>query len=323
GDGGGYVVPLRYEPVRSSPEKWADKAYRWFSSKPLHEAFLVFTRDSRFQTTETDEWAVPPRVPLPEGVEVRSVVKDEEIEITTSRPGHPLLVKVSYHPRWRAVGADGPWLVSPSLMLVVPRETTSRLVYDGRDRSDLLGLALSGLTLLLGISLAARRKAPPVPFAPVPVIVPDRSPRKWGGVIPFGIVVLLVVARFLPAAKPDPALRLALYERASKALGEDRFEDAAEYARHALDLETSSSLRAELLCLRGESLLRAGHPRDAAYAFEEVVQTAANSPYLAQALFSGAEAKEAIGDTLGAAADRLRLRRELPLTPWARRLASP
>ena len=155
GDGGGYVVPLSYEPVRSSPVNWADKAYRWFSSKPLHEAFLVFTRDPRFQTVETDEWAAPPRVPLPGGVEVRSVVKDEAIEITTNRPGHPLLVKVSYHPRWRAVGADGPWLVSPSLMLVVPRETTSRLVYAGRDGSDLLGLALTGLTLLLAVSLRA------------------------------------------------------------------------------------------------------------------------------------------------------------------------
>jgi 6-pyruvoyl-tetrahydropterin synthase related domain len=320
GDGGGYVVPLRYAPVRSSPAKWEDKAYRWFSSKPLHEAFLVFTEDTRFETVETDEWAAPPLVPLPDGVEVRSVVKDEEIEITTSRPGHPLLVKVSYHPRWRAVGADGPWLVSPSLMLVIPRETKSRLVYAGRDGSDHLGLALTGLTLVLGIAFLARRRAPSSPIAPVPVIVPERSPVKWGGVIPGLILVLLVAARFLPTAKPDPTLRQTLYERASEAIGEDRFEDAAEYARHALDLETSSSLRAELLCLRGEALLRAGHPREAAYAFQEVVDTAASSPYLAQALFSGAEAKEAMGDTLGAAADRLRLRRDLPLSPWAQRL---
>jgi 6-pyruvoyl-tetrahydropterin synthase related domain len=319
GGGGGYVVPLRYEPVRSPLRGWADKAYRWFSSKPLHEAFLVFTNDPRFRTVETDEWAAPPRVPLPDGVHVRSIVKDEEVEIETSRPGHPLLVKVSYHPRWRAVGADGPWLVSPSLMLVIPREAKCRLVYAGRDASDRLGLALTGLTLALGIGWAARRKPAPS-TVPVPVIVPDKSPVKWGGVIPALIVVVLGIARFVPQAKPDPKLREQLYERASKAFGEDRFEDAAEYARHALDLETSSSLRAELLCLRGESLLRAAHPREAAYAFQEVVDTAAGSPYLAQALFSGAAAKEAMGDALGARADRERLRREHPLTPWAKRL---
>jgi hypothetical protein len=312
-------MPLRYEPVRSSRRAWADKAYRWFSSKPLHDAFLVFTDDPRFRTVETDEWAAPPRVPLPDGVSVRSIVKDEEIEIETNRPGHPLLVKVSYHPRWRAVGADGPWLVSPSLMLVVPRETKCRLVYAGRDASDWLGITLTGLTLALGIGWAVRRKAA-APAAPVPVIVPDKSPVKWGWTIPVTILVGLVALRFVPPAKPDPKLRELLYEKASKAYGEDRFEDAAEYARHAADLETSSSLRAELLCLRGESLLRAGHPREAAFAFQDVVDTAAGSPYLAQALFSGALAKEAMGDALGARVDRERLRRELPLTPWAKRL---
>ena len=153
------------------------------------------------------------------------------------------------------------------------------------------------------------------------MIVPDKSPVKWGGVIPGLILVLLVAARFLPAAKPDPALRETLYERATKAYGEDRFEDAAEYARHALDRESSSSLRAELLCLRGESLLRAGHPREAVIAFQEVVDTAATSPYLAQALFWGAKAKEATGDTLGAAADRQRLSRPAPHS-WAQRLKS-
>src|SRR5262249_26336106 len=297
--GGGDVAPPRYEPGRSPPGGWTDKAYRWFSSKPLHQAFLVFTNDARFRTVETDEWAAPPRVPLPDGVEVQATVRDEEIEITTSRPGHPLLVKVSYHPRWRAVGADGPWLGSPSLMLGAPGEPRCRLVYAGRDASDRLGLALTGLTLALAIGLAARRRAP-APAAPVPVIVPDKSPLKWGGVIPGAIILLLVAARFAPHSKPNPGLRERLYEKASKAYGEDRFEDAAEYARHAVDLENSSSLRAELLCLRGESLLRAGHPREAAYAFQEVVDTAAGSPYLAQALFSGALAKEAMGDASGA-----------------------
>jgi tetratricopeptide (TPR) repeat protein len=247
-------------------------------------------------------------------------VKDEEIEITTNRPGHPLLVKVSYHPRWRAIGADGPWLVSPSLMMVIPLETKSRLVYAGRDRSDTLGLALTGLTLASWIASFVRRKAPSAPTEPVPVIVPDKSPVKWGGVVPGTILIVLVAARFIPPPKPDPTLREKLYEKASKAYGEDRFEDATEYARHALDHEASTSLRAELLCLRGESLLRAGHPREAVAAFQEVLDTAGGSPYLAQALYSGAQAKDAAGDTLGAMADRQRLLRELPHTPWAQRL---
>src|SRR5262249_35213862 len=125
GAGGGYVEPLAFAPVRSSPKGWRDKAYRWFTRKPLSKAYLVFTDDPRFEVTERDEWLAPPEVPLPDGVEASATLGDESIQVTTNRVGHPLLVKVSYHPRWRAEGADGPYLVSPALMLIVPRSPTS------------------------------------------------------------------------------------------------------------------------------------------------------------------------------------------------------
>src|SRR5262249_41659098 len=153
----------------------------------------------------------------------------------------------------------------PSLMMVVPRGATARLVYAGRDRSDYAGLVLTVVTALVGLSRLARRPGPR-PLV-VPVVPTEEPPRRWGAVVPVAILAPLLSTRFLPAAVPDPALRERLYALASKAYAEDRFEDTAEYARSALELETSSSLRAELLCLRGESLLRADHPREAAAAF--------------------------------------------------------
>jgi len=317
-DGGGYVEPLRFAPVRSARKGWRDRAYRWFSSKPLPEVFIVFSDDPRFTTMETDEWATPPKVPLPEGALASAVVKEEEIDIRTNRPGHPLLVKVSYHPRWHAVDADGPFLLSPSLMMVIPRATAAKLVYAGRDTSDYAGIALTVGALGFGLWRLVRK--PSARSLVTPGFPTDAPPRRWGGLVPGFILVLLVSVRFLPAAGPDPTLRERLYEKASKAYAEDRFEDAAAYARHALEQESSSSLRAELLCLRGESLLRAGHPREAVADFEEAVDSAPVSPYLAQALFSGALAREAAGDLAGAKAYRERLLRERPLTPWAGRL---
>ena len=74
---------------------------------------------------------------------------------------------------------------------------------------------------------------------------------------------------------------------AARAYAEERWEDAAEYARHAIDLVgTEDVRRTELLCLRGESLLRAGHARIAALAFAPVVE-AGSGPYRPQALYSG------------------------------------
>src|SRR5262249_42980424 len=201
--GTGYVEPLAYAPVRSSPRGWRDKAWRWFTRQPLSPAPLVFTDDPRFDVVEKDEWLPPPAVPLPGGAGGKESVEAESIAITTSRIGHPLLVKVSFHPRWKAEGADGPYLVSPALMLVVPRQPTVRLFY-ARDWSDHAGLALSAGAVLvaLGRSLRARRRSPglaPSPGAP-PVERLDACelpppPRRWGWIVPAGGLLLLVALR--------------------------------------------------------------------------------------------------------------------------------
>lgn len=324
--GPGYVEPLAFAPVRSSWKGWRDKAYRWFSRKPASPAHLVFTDDPRFKLAELDEYLPPPEVPLPGGVEVSARVEDERITITTSRPGHPLLVKVSYHPRWRAEGADGPYLVSPALMLVVPRQPTVRLVYAARAGSDGLGLLLGAGALAFIATAAWRaRRAARAPAEPVVVPMPagdERAALRWGGLVPGLVLLALALARL----RPDPAAKAhdkeldRLYERASRAYTDERFADAAEYARYAVFAGPQSPLRFELLCLRGESLLRAGRPLEAAQAFEEVLEGPPNGPHVPQALFSAAEARAAAGDEAAAAAHRRRLLDQFGKTPWAARL---
>ncbi len=319
-----YVEPLAFQPVRSPRRGWRDRAYRWFTRKPMSRAFLVFTDDPRFTLVERDEWLAPPEVPLPGGVEVSEQVRDESIAIHTSRVGHPLLVKVSYHPRWKAEGADGPYLVSPALMMIVPRRPDVRLVY-AKNASDLVGIAI---TLAAAVAALARwrvrrsRLSDP-PVAPGMPGTPDEGRGwrgSWGAVIPAGLVVLLAVGRVatLAGRPPDPQ---PLYERASKAYAEGRFDDAAEYARNGIPLAAGTPLEAELRTLRGESLIRAGRPGPAAEAFQAVVD-AGGSPYVAQALFGLAQSRAAAGDPGAARVAEERLRREFSGTPWARRLAA-
>jgi len=320
-EGTGYVEPLAYVPVRSPREDWRDKSYRWFTRKPFGGPHLVFTDDPAFTLIEGDEWLAPPEQVLADGVEAHATVAAESIKITTSRVGHPLLVKVSYHPRWKADGARGPYLASPGLMIVVPTQPVVTLTYT-RTAADRIGLML---TVLAGIGGAAhlavrraRRRS-----APVTVVLPEDSceiappPRRWGAVIPGGILLLLLASRVLAVheAAPDP---LPMYEAASRAYADGRFADAAEYARHGLARAAGSSLRLELLCLRGESLLRAGQPRLAAEAFEAVVESGPG-PYLPQALFGNARAYAAAGKSAEAALARERLLRDHADTPWARR----
>jgi hypothetical protein len=159
--GPGYVEPLAYAPVRCSPSRWREKAYDHLRRKPPSRVALVFTNDPRFTLVDSRRDAAPPEVRLPDDVEVDAEIHGERILIRTDRIGHPLLVKISYHPRWRVKGADGPFLVAPSLMLVVPRETQVEMSYAARTWSDGLGIVLTLSALLAWAGGLVRRRFAP------------------------------------------------------------------------------------------------------------------------------------------------------------------
>jgi hypothetical protein len=240
----------------------------------LSLAHLVFTDDPRFTVSERDQWLPPPEVPLDGGVTVRETVERESVAITTSRVGHPLLVKISYHPRWKAEGADGPYLVSPALMMIIPRQSMVRLVYS-RTASDFLGAGLTLAALFLGAWSLSRRRVQPAASAATttstvttPMITDacdlPAPTRRWGGAVPAAVILALAVSRFAVPDRAKAASREAsmLRDKAIGAQAAGRFADAAEYARHGASRATGA-LRTELLCLRANGLARDGHAAEA------------------------------------------------------------
>jgi hypothetical protein len=290
----------------------------------LSPALLVFSDDARFATAERDEYLAPPLVPLPAGVELRERLEPESLSVQTSRPGHPLLVKIAYHARWRAEGADGPYLVSPGMMLIVPRQHEVRLRYAARTAWDVVGWALSagGVGwLLLGRRAAAPRAVRAAARRPeqLDACGLPRPPLRWGGLVPAALVALLAASRLaVPSAAATTQETTALQEKALQAYREQRFAEAAEYLRHALARGGGGDRRAELLCLRGESLLNAGQPRDALAPFAVLRQEQPAGPLVPRALAGEALAWEAMGDLAGAESARRRLLEEFPASEWAR-----
>jgi hypothetical protein len=61
----------------------------------------------------------------------------------------------------------------------------------------------------------------------------------------------------------------------TRAQAEGRFADAAEYARHAA-LRATGAKRGELLCLRAESLARAGQGEESRAVFAEAAVAGAS-----------------------------------------------
>ena len=75
---------------------------------------------------------------------------DSSLSFHVSRVGTPVLVKVSYFPNWHASGANGPWRVTPNLMVVVPTSNDVTLSY-GASSANYLGIVatLIGLVALI------------------------------------------------------------------------------------------------------------------------------------------------------------------------------
>jgi hypothetical protein len=54
---------------------------------------------------------------------------DDEVVFDVDQPGVPVLVKVSYFPNWKVSGGEGPYRVTPNLMVVIPTSNHVRLHY--------------------------------------------------------------------------------------------------------------------------------------------------------------------------------------------------
>jgi hypothetical protein len=136
--------------------------------------------------------------------------------------------------------------------------------------------------------------------------------------VPAALLAVLAASRLVPSAAATTSEATALREKALQAHREQRFADAAEYLRHALARGGGGDRRGELLCLRGESLLKAGQPRDALAPFELLRQEQPAGPLVPRALAGEALAWEALGDRAGVESARRRLLEEFPASEWAK-----
>jgi hypothetical protein len=88
------------------------------------------------------------------------VVSTQALSFHVSRVGVPVLVKISYFPRWNVSGATGPYRVSPNLMVVVPTSHNVSMVY-GTTPALMMGNIVSDLATvaaLITLYFALRRR---------------------------------------------------------------------------------------------------------------------------------------------------------------------
>src|ERR1019366_3952494 len=142
----------------SSRVGWLDANVEWWLNAKLWPALAASTGPSTWpkaaSVTSMRHVAVP-KVKV-----INVVVATQSISFHVNRIGVPVLVKISYFPRWHATGATGPYRVSPNLMVVIPTSRNVSLVYASSPANE-WGDRISQLTAVLGLAtlwFAIRRR---------------------------------------------------------------------------------------------------------------------------------------------------------------------
>jgi len=154
-------------PYRYKIDDWLTEIKYWYWYEENIDNPVVYDDGSK----ELEQFEVTERVidladnPVNTNGEVISeTIEREKIEFTTTAIGVPHIIKVSYFPNWKAIGAKGPYLAAPSIMMVIPTQENVTIYY-GTTFANRIGIALSvfgwaviGFLLILNILLYFKKK---------------------------------------------------------------------------------------------------------------------------------------------------------------------
>ena len=142
-----YVEVAKNLPVRVRTDDWRSTIVPWYLNETDLSVHVIWDRGEaaleEFTLIDAENVINPPFVPANQaGSVISEKIENERITFETTAIGYPHIIKVSYFPNWQAQGADGPFVISPSFMMVIPRQREVTLIYESTN-SDIIGLILT------------------------------------------------------------------------------------------------------------------------------------------------------------------------------------
>jgi hypothetical protein len=153
--GSGTVAGSDGEPLPS----FHDLSLEWYEDIENMHRWVVAGGPEEWPRIQSIEQRPDVELEVPPEAVSDIVLEDHRISFTTEAVGVPHLIKVSYFPNWTAIGAEGPWRASPSLMVVVP--TQEDVVIEFQDTWAESGgkiLTFGGVGSLLAIGFVTYRR---------------------------------------------------------------------------------------------------------------------------------------------------------------------
>jgi hypothetical protein len=158
-------------------------AMTWYTDPSKWNVYLAADGPSSWARVQDGQQ--PPVDPAPKATVSNVHMGNDTIDFDVDTAGAPILVKTSYFPNWKVDGAQGPYRVTPNLMVVVPTSNHVHLHY-GMTSVDYLAylFTLAGIALVV---VLARAK---------PLRMPDPAPASEDR-----------LARFLSSSRGDDEWR--------------------------------------------------------------------------------------------------------------------
>jgi TolA-binding protein len=336
-----YVTPLAYEPVLYRTNDWKTASYRWFKNHRANDVHLVFAEGGgsgqgrAFRAVlRDDDITRLPRVPVDGPCDVDERVAEQEVVIQTTCLGKPLLIKISYHPKWKVEGADRIFLASPSFMLIYPDRDRVRLTF-APDEADYAGMGLTimgvglvgfavpplrGNRLTMRLHAAAQRAAARLRTSvSIGRIVPGLDEVVARRKVPLvisawslaGGLFLGVVA---VAKSEDPAV---LYAEALSRFGKEEYHASRQLFARVINGHPETASASNASYFNAVTYFKEGDYRRAAEAFQRLTQRYPESHWVPEAYYHLALCAAALeGPTHAREAYELVIAR-FPTTRWA------
>lgn len=150
-------LPVVYTDIGDGQNQWLDPAVEYWESSeilPLRAADGPEDWPRAAAAEQAAKIAVEPAQVL------FTTRTDRSISFTVDRVGVPVLVRSSYFPNWDVTGAEGPYRVTPNLMVVVPTQTEVELRY-GRSGIELFSMGLTLVGAAAAVVIGRRRDPDP------------------------------------------------------------------------------------------------------------------------------------------------------------------
>ncbi|OGH05258.1 MAG: hypothetical protein A2W22_01405 [Candidatus Levybacteria bacterium RBG_16_35_11] len=140
--------------IEKKDKDWLKKSIEWFKSDDFKSpiVFAFNNGEIRYLSGLANK-----STPVTESSVSNIKSGRDYLEFDTNNIGVPHIIKITYFPTWRVSGAKGPFLVSPSYMMVVPTQNHVRL-YFSYGIIDWSGFALTGLGIGYLIYFRRRRQ---------------------------------------------------------------------------------------------------------------------------------------------------------------------